>query len=226
MDMAAARPAIERGSVEAVKMAEERSGLYGFLAAIFSAELSLPLLRRLRNPDFAGPLLGAGIVLDDDVLKGSERAVIEELGVEYALLFVGPGKHIPPVAAYHLDPERSSLCGPSTGWVERFVEQMGFEYRAEHTGLPDHLAVELEFMQHLSDQQARALRRGDGPEAGLFRDAQRTFVTEHMIRWVPIFCDAVAAHATHSFYPQMAALLSNFITGESAALADPANHPA
>ena len=226
MVMTAERPASQRGGVEAAKKAEERSGLYGFLAAIFRTELSLPLLRRLRNPDFAGPLLGAGIVLDEDVLKGSERAVIEELEVEYALLFVGPGKHIPPIAAYHLDQERSSQWGPSTGWVKQFVEQMGFEYRAEHTELPDHLAVELEFMQHLSDQQAQALRRGDAVEAGRFWQAQRTFVTAHMVRWVPIFCDAVAANATHSFYAQMATLLDQVLKVESQTLSDHSSNPA
>ncbi len=226
MVMTAERPVIERGGVEAAKKAEERSGLYGFLAAIFRAELSVPLLRRLRKPDFAGPLLDAGIVLDKDVLDGSERAVIEELAVEYALLFVGPGRHIPPIAAFHLDQERSSLCGPSTGWVKQFVEQMGFEYRPEHTDQPDHLAVELEFMQHLSDQQARALRRGDVEEARRLWEAQRTFVTGHMVRWLPIFCDEVVANATHSFYAQMATLLRRFLTVESETMSDHLSNPA
>jgi TorA maturation chaperone TorD len=226
MVMAAERRASELAGVEAAEKAEERSGLYGFLAAIFCAELTVPLLRRLREPDVAGPLLDAGVVFDEDFLNGSEPGVIEDLAVEYALLFVGPGKHIPPIAAFHLDQERSTLCGPSTEWVRAFVERMGFEYRPEHAELPDHLAVELEFMQHIADQQARALRDGDVEEARRLWEAQRTFVTDHMVRWLPIFCDEVVANATHAFYAQMAKLLRGFIAAESEALSDHLNSPA
>ena len=220
MVMAAEQPVDAREGVGAAKTAEERSGLYGFLAAVFRAELTVPFLRRLREPGFAGPLLGAGVVFDESFLTGSEPTVIEELAVEYALLFVGPGKHIPPIAAYHLDQERSSVHGPSTEWVREYIEQTGFAYRPEHAELPDHLAVELEFMQHLSGKQARALRDGDVNEARRLWDAQRTFVTGHMVEWLPIFCDEVVANATHSFYAQMATLLRKFIALEAEELSD------
>jgi TorA maturation chaperone TorD len=45
-------------------------------------------------------------------------------------------------------------------------------------------------------------------------DEQRTFIEEHLIKWVPVFCDAVWEHAKTGFYKQIAILLKELVSSD------------
>ncbi len=197
----------------------ERSNLYGFLASIYREEPTGELLRQIKEPGFRAALAEAGITLGADLLGRPEDALIEDLAVEFTRLFIGPGTHVPPNSAVHMEGEGALLWGPSTGRVKHFIEATGFEYRPDYQDLPDHISVELEFMQELTARESEALKENDQDALGRLRQTQKEFVTKHMAVWVPVFCDKVMARADLSFFEDMAKLTKDFIRSESGELA-------
>ncbi|MDP3016975.1 MAG: molecular chaperone TorD family protein [Deltaproteobacteria bacterium] len=73
----------------------------------------------------------------------------EDLAVEYARLFVGPYElKAPPYGSVYLGGARR-VMGNSTMGVIKLYEETGLVMDKDFKELPDHIAVELEFMYYL-----------------------------------------------------------------------------
>ncbi len=84
------------------------------------------------------------------------------------------------------------------------------------TGLerPDHLAVELEFMQYLLAKEEYA-RANAGPEAvEICREGQRAFLRDHLGRWVGAFAARLRGQGASPFYAAVSDELAKFVRGE------------
>ncbi len=208
--MSTTPPASPAGE-DAAKDAIERSNLYGFLAMIYRAEPTTAVVRELGKPGFRRALEQAGVSLDAGFAERPDDDLVRELAVEYTRLFVGPGKHIPPYEGVRTE---GVLWGKSTTAVAKFIEGCGFAYKPEFHGLPDHIAVELEFMGEITRREAAAWESGDGVEAANCVRIEREFMAFHLSRWAPGFCDEVAERTTSPFYGEMAALTADFIYSE------------
>lgn len=194
--------------------AKERSNVYSLLATIFHKELTTPLLKQIKDPQFLNVLSEQGVQLGDDILKRSEDELIEDLAVEYTKLFLGPGGHISPHESVHHERDDSDwgrLWGKDTVAVKKFIETAGFEYKSEYTGLPDHVSVELEFMQRATEREAQAWEEKDSDGALYCLKMEKKFIDEHLVPWLPLFCDKVIKDAELSFYREMAKLTKGFI---------------
>lgn len=200
----------------------ERSNLYGFLAAIYRQEPGPELLSRINEPETRAALANAGVHLAEDFFGRPQEDVLEELTLEYTRLFIGPGGHISPHASVHIEDEGvGSLWGESTAQVKCFIESLGFEYKPDYSGLPDHIAVELEFMEALTAREAGAWGKDDREEAGNCLAVEKTFLDKHLILWIPAFCEKVEKESSLSFYTEMARLTAAFIRSERKALTPP-----
>jgi len=198
----------------AARRATERSNLYGFLAAVYREEPTPEFLRRLRDPPFLRALAAAGVALDQDLLSLPEEELVSELALEYTRLFLGPGKHVSPYASVHLPAGGGSLYGASTTAVKRFIESTGAQYRPEYRGLPDHISVELEFMQQVALAEAEAWDSHDREQAKKCMSTEKEFIDTHLAGWVPVFCEKVCQRAELSFYRQMAQMTQEFLRTE------------
>jgi ferredoxin len=74
----------------------------------------------------------------------------------------------------------------------------------EGHSLPDHVALELEFMAHLTRREAEAWERGDEEGALACLRQQEAFLGGHLGRWLPRFCQRVLAGGAHPFYASLA----------------------
>ncbi len=194
--------------------AKQRSNVYSLLATIFHKELTTPLLKQIKDPKFLGVLSEQGVQLENDILQKPEDEVIEDLAVEYTRLFLGPGKHISPHESVHHerdDGDWGKLWGKDTVLVKKFIETAGLEYKSEYTGIPDHVSVELEFMQQVTKREAQAWEEKDNDGALYCLKMEKKFIEEHLVPWLPLFCDKVIKDAELSFYREMAKLTKNFI---------------
>lgn len=106
------------------------------------------------------------------------------------------------------------MWGPETVWVKGFIEDSGFGYRPDYHGLPDHIAVELEFMQEILAREAKALKKGDDAEAEALRRIEEEFLTKHLVKWVPEFCRRIEGEAELPFYKGIAVLTRDFLFSE------------
>jgi TorA maturation chaperone TorD len=197
-------------------VARQRSNVYGLLASVYRQEVNADLLHQVKDPQFLGVLSDLGIQLRSDFLQKPEEELLDDLAVEYAGLFLGPGGHISPHESVHHQRGDGSglLWGESTAEVKRFIESTGLSYGAEYKGLPDHISVELEFMQQLTLREEQAWRDEDEDGALDCLKTEKKFIEEHLVRWVPVFCDKVIKEAELPFYRKMAALTKNFIEFE------------
>ena len=199
------------------EVAKQRSNVYGLLATIYHKEITKELLKQIKHPQFLEVLSDQGVKLENDILQRPDDELIEDLAVEYARLFLGPAKHISPHESIHHDTgdgDWGQFWGKSTVEVKKFIETAGLEYKSEYTGLPDHISVELEFMQKATEREAQAWEEKDNDGALYCLKMEKKFIEEHLAPWLPLFCDKVIEDAELSFYREMAKLTKNFIEFE------------
>jgi TorA maturation chaperone TorD len=206
------------GKQEMAALARHRSNIYGFLAAVYRQEVTSDLLEKLKDPQFLGVLSDLGIELNNGFFNKPEKELLEDLAVEYAHLFLGPGQHISPhesVQHQRDDGQWGQLWGESTVEIKKFIESSGLKYTDDYKGLPDHISVELEFMQQVTQREEQAWIEEDNATALVCLKNEKKFIEEHLARWVPIFCEKVIKAAELPFYRDMAGLTKKFIEFEN-----------
>lgn len=140
----------------------------------------------------------------------------EGLLVEYARLFVGPQRVLaPPYGSVYLE-EGRRVMGDSTLEALQAYREAGLRLDADFKELPDHVAVELEFVAFLAAQAAAARAAGEGPEADRRRAAREAFLDRHLRRWAPAFCARIAEGTEHPFYRALAECLQAVVTDRPA----------
>ncbi|MBI5663794.1 MAG: molecular chaperone TorD family protein [Nitrospirae bacterium] len=145
--------------------------------------------------------------MEKNVLNYSD----EELAVEYARLFVGPYEMIaPPYGSMYLDGERT-VMGDSTVEVIRMYQEEGLARDSEFKDLPDHIAVELEFMYYLTFKGMKAREQADDKASSGFIVKQNIFLNRFLRSWAPQFCDRIKEGTDNGFYKSLAGCLYAFI---------------
>jgi len=206
-------PAMESNWKELAKSAQLRSNMYGLLASVFRKEPTETLIRELKDPRLSGVLSEMGVELGEIFSSVPESEIAESLGQEFTRLFIGPGGHISAHESIftEMDGGMSALWGKKTVEVKNFIETAGLDYQPEYTGIPDHISVELEFMQKLTAWEADKWTQHDQESAEYCGTIQRMFLDLHLLCWLPQFCDAVVDRAELPFYRSMAELTRNYM---------------
>jgi TorA maturation chaperone TorD len=122
---------------------------------------------------------------------------------EYERLFVGPGQvPCPPYESFWREDVsvdiRRTLMGPCTAELKQIYAGLGLQMSAQSVELPDHIAIELEALAYaLSFEET-------GPLA-------RQIFEDHLARWLPRLCRAVAHEASETFYRDLAVLTLDWL---------------
>ncbi len=194
--------------------AENRSYYYGFLSTVYLQEPSREFIKSLRESNFLDVLNKSDLRFDKTINNDVSDKHINNLVLEYTRLFIGPGKHISPYESVYRDNE-NALWSETTVEVKNFIESSGLEYSYNWSGLPDHIGVELEFMQRLTCHEKEAWSREDKETAIRCLEFEKKFVDEHLSQWVPIFCNKVKEETQTAFYREIAELTRQFIDFDS-----------
>jgi TorA maturation chaperone TorD len=185
-----------------IETALARAALYNFLAAAFG--------------DLPTPQLMTSAA---DILPGIVPMLLDDLGRAYTRLLVGPSQeYTPPYASVYLSPEfngsRPQLWGQEAVAVEAIYQGAGLEIAPGQSRVPDHLALELQFMQHLCAREADAQAHGDAGEANIWRSRQHGFLRDHLWLWLPQFIARLSRTETHPFYRGLADFTLSFVQSE------------
>ncbi len=133
------------------------------------------------------------------------------LTVEYAKLFVGPFATLaPPYGSIYLDGERK-VMGDSTMEVIRQYEEAGLSGKRDFHDLPDHIAVELEFMSYLIYAETAAIKKMDITSALAMIDRQEKFLDSSLRRWITPFCIKITEQTDNMFYTSLANCTAKFL---------------
>lgn len=129
---------------------------------------------------------------------------LQALLVDYTRLFLGPGQPLAvPYGSHWRSPADESVEDP-TGSLLQFYDDGGFAIDEGFSDLPDHVAVELEFLYLLCFTQARAESSGERQEASNAVAWRRHFLAQHLGAWVEPLAAAMRLHARTAFYRELA----------------------
>jgi len=146
---------------------------------------------------------------------------LDLLLVEHARLFIGPFQLIaPPYGSIYLD-EAKTVMGDSTARVAAFYHACGLHLADDFHELPDHFAVELEFMSYLAFKQREAETAGNPDEVTRFSNLQKEFLDRFLIPWLGPFTSAIITDGEAPFYRAIAKCTAAFITSDYTALTRP-----
>ena len=136
----------------------------------------------------------------------------EDLAVEYARLFVGPYElKAPPYGSVYLDHERR-VMGDSTMEVIKIYKEAGLSTDEDFKELPDHVAVELEFIYYLIHQEVEALENSEIDKALSLKETQEVFLNRFLKQWVPRFCAKMKEGTENEFYSALADCVLSFLS--------------
>lgn len=145
-------------------------------------------------------------------------AGLESLAVEHARLFIGPFHMVaPPYGSIYLD-NTKTVMGESTGKVSAFYKACGLQLADDFHELPDHFAVELEFMSFLAFKQREAESVGDHGKIRRYVSLQEEFVDRFLIHWLEPFTRAIIDDGESPFYQSVARCTATFIKADHASL--------
>lgn len=201
--------------------AKSRSEVYGLLTAVFRVGPTEAFIKELRSPRLSGVFSDMDVELGEAFYSDPEFDVVEALVLEFTRLFIGPGPHISAHESIFtvVDSSSGGLWGTKTVEVKKFIEATGLNYEPQFTGLPDHISVELEFMQKMTEWESEKWMQEDRKSAEYCLSAQRMFLEQHLLCWVSKFCDEIMDQAELPFYKAMAELTENYMAFERQSIA-------
>lgn len=136
---------------------------------------------------------------------------LTEILVDHTRLFVGPGRPLAiPYGAFWLE-GGANMSEESTQAVQSLYQQGGFDVADDFGDLPDHIAVELEFLYVLLFNLASHQRDGSDPERDHLEALRRQFIQEHLGRWIRPFAVAVRERAETAFYRELAGMTESML---------------
>ena len=141
----------------------------------------------------------------DDCFKSSG---VEVLLLDYSRLFLGPFEILAkPYGSVYLDGEKV-VMGDSTMQALELYREGGFDVAEDFLEMPDHIAVELEFLYLLSFRIGKA---SDDEERSHLIVLKQKFLEEHLGRWVGTLSEAIGKGAQTDFYKRLADLTEQFV---------------
>ena len=212
---------------ELVDFMTRRARTYGLLARIFRVEVDgkfLEELRHLKFPTSTGnEHVDYGYRTMYNYLKGTWEDTLLDLARDYARTFIGHGNNgrsaAYPFESVHTS-EKRLLMQDARDEVLAVYRANLLKKGEEWNDCEDHIALELEFMQVMSERTAKALKEGKEDEAVEMLKTQRAFVGQHLANWVPMFVSDIKYFSQTDLYIGAGELLLGFVQTEMEALDD------
>ncbi len=205
-----------------------RAGLYNFLSATFDEPPLAAFVENLRQSGALAALADRGLAGDDLRQWGeglNPREGAGELAAAYTQLLTRPGPRcVPLVASFYLyseyDPAQMLSWGPAAEAAEAAYREAGLVVGCNGPCPPDHLAVEMQFMQHCAAREAAAWGESYAGVTDIWRRRQQAFLTTHLLPWASAFSQRVHDAGAHPYYLAMARLTADFLTADAGHLAE------
>ena len=155
--------------------------------------------------------------LADAMADSLQNAPQQDLLINYAKLFVGPDVLLAhPYGSVYLDGPKI-LMGDSTIDVIARYQDAEFAISPEFKEMPDHIAVELEFLYLLCFNEALAQTEERSVDQQDWNQRRLAFIHDHIGRWIDEFCDKLRSNTQFDYYRHLADLTQSFICSQKSA---------
>ncbi len=173
-----------------------RAYIYAFLSRVYSSEVDSAFLKDMKANEDVLKLIG----LDSyNYLKNNKKSeVLEELNTDFHSLF-HMNNH--PYETAVLDCSSDVMSGMQNP-VMQFYKNSGYDINLEYAqiNIPDHIAIELGFMQKLVLDQNTKL--------------QKKFLKKHLLQWIPPFMMGIKPMAQTPLYSDLCDFTSEFLLND------------
>ncbi len=196
--------------METIEHLAARASLFKYLSLGFSPPGMIPfaeLFRRLRQACSSlppGHRKALTSLLETEIAERSEE--------DYWRPF-GPGGVV-SIHETEYDPLVAVRKGHELADILGFYTAFGFRLREGQSELPDHLAVELEFVSLLLLKLLYARQHAMAEPAEVTHKAIASFLRDHLGRWVEAFAEAVDQARAFLAYGVLARIVRDFVGEE------------
>lgn len=176
---------------------EYRVYMYAFLSRFYSDTLDKKFIQDLQQNSSLLDILG-----DEScawLQENTFEEIVEAANIDYTSMYV---LNTQPIESFVLDAKSESLVGLQNP-VMAFYFQNGFDVKMDQTTImaPDHLSIELAFMQTLAF-------RGD--ELAIAEN----FLHKHLLAWVLPYMQGMKSMATTPLYRDMCDVTIEFLVSD------------
>lgn len=192
--------------------------LFGLLGAILYKDLDKIWLEALLNEDiFSEAPFGMeqvetkrGIELlqrwTDENHNGLDTAQFKALQGDHLKMFVGLKKVLAPMWESVYFSEKKLMFQEQTLQIREWYARFGLQAERINREPDDHIGLEMLFISHLASLALQAIEQNDEDKLNEILQAQREFLSEHLLRWGPAWAKLVKQHAATDFYRGIAHL--------------------
>ena len=166
------------------------------------------------NPASDGKIASLSAMLSR--INPEDELQISNLRCEYMRHIAGPLKqNAQPWESFYTS-HRHLLFQETTLEVREFYRRWGCLPKEYPRVADDHVSLECAFMGVLCRRSQESLASGDGDGLRATLSGQRDFLEKHMLKWIPLFAEAIAPYKDSSIYPSAVIALSELceIDGE------------
>lgn len=181
----------------------QQADIFKLLAACFYK----PEAEILIESDLPGTLASLALNISEEAYRGAllmkeavEKYTIEDLQVEYTRLLIGPfGLLVPPYGSYYLE-NNKELMGETTSAVSRIYLEAGLSIDDYFKELPDHIALELEFIYYLLISLSNPDVTNDEKYFLRMNNLLAEFYTVYFLPFVKAFTNKLSEKTNNDFY--------------------------
>lgn len=131
---------------------------------------------------------------------GRDETGFDAIRDDYNRLFVGPHQLLAaPWESVYSNKDRA-VFQRETVSVRNWYLRFDLVLASAHNEPADHVGLQFGFLAHLAELTLSAAALSDGREVTRLIDAQRGFLAQHMLPWVPRWADDVVANARTDFH--------------------------
>jgi len=177
-------------------LADERSQIYWFLSDCF---LQLPTETSLAE-------------IENALQISADKLDILALQQEFTRLFRGIQEGYGPPPPYESLYRSSEFPTDIVEAVMSYFQAAGFDVAEICEEPADFLSSELKLMGLLAFKEHECIQNGDDAQAHLFSDLQHKFLHNHIMIWVPAYCQMLVEASRVELYCYLARYLADFLS--------------
>ncbi len=207
-----------------------RAAVYSALALGFLPPTGETLARLLTDESRAclaraaallHPECAADLVFSIEALSQAEDSRNAALPSRYRLLFGHTARG--EIAPYETEYGNEALFQQpqELGDLMGFYRAFGLAMKPGKHERPDHISCEFEFLMFLALKEAYALEQNERDMAAETRKAEKSFLRDHLGRFVPAFTGQLQRADPGGFYGRLAELCRQFVGAEAGRLQVP-----
>ncbi len=148
---------------------------------------------------------------------------VETVASDYARAFLGAGI-VNQVVSYPFESVYTSptrlVMQDAYEEVRKIYHKSGFVKTEDCDMHEDHIALEVQFLAHMSARQAQCIAVGETAGAIKALEVQKDFIQKHIDNWVPRFFKDLRESPVSPFYKGWSFILEGFIEFEKQAIED------